>query len=342
MKRLPADPKVPVIMIGPGTGLAPFRGFLQDFIYEDELNNFIKAGVISELVLAFSREGPTKEYVQHKMSQKASDVWNMISEGGYVYVCGDAKGMARDVHRTLHTVVQESELIKSFVFQGSLDSSKIESFVKNLQMSGRYLRDVLPVVTDLCATPGGSLLAVAIQRGNTVEMQPFYPNSLCFQRETFISTSIGAATSVLMLWMVMGASSLQSNDSSLLARVRIVSGFGSESVALEDREVPGGELLLQALQGKLSIGEEAFSTAAEAVKTAMRNLLIKKQYSAERRDFKKRGRNDKKNQIKQHLNHVSIYKFWKRTHPKALRSMGSRQDSLRSLPIDSGQGGLFK
>ncbi|KAE8653922.1 NADPH--cytochrome P450 reductase isoform 3 [Hibiscus syriacus] len=116
--KLPADPSIPVIMVGPGTGFAPFR----DFIYEDELNNFIEQGALSELSVTFTEKVHNKTYI-----------WSLISKGGCLYVCGDAKGMAKDVHRTLHTIVQE---------QANVDSSKAESMVKKFQVEGRYLRDV--------------------------------------------------------------------------------------------------------------------------------------------------------------------------------------------------------
>ncbi|KAL7112921.1 hypothetical protein ACP275_04G031500 [Erythranthe tilingii] len=182
--------------------------------------------------------------------------------------------------------------------------------------------EILPAVTDLCATSDGSLIAVAIQslpgilllKCNLSSRTLSLSKVISVDGEPFIPTSIGASSSVPLLWMVMGASSISqpnnnNNDNNkdstaLLARVRVLSGFdfnGPDSVShetrvLEDKEVPYSDPLLLELQGKLCIGEEAFSTAAQAVKMSMRNLLIKKHYSAERREVRKKGRNDKKNQ----------------------------------------------
>ncbi|HEX5006123.1 MAG TPA: sulfite reductase subunit alpha, partial [Hyphomonadaceae bacterium] len=124
---LPADPAVPIIMIGPGTGIAPFRAFLHermatkasgrnwlffghqrsncDFFYEDELAGMKATQVLNRLTLAWSREGDQKIYVQDRMREVGRDLWAWLADGAHIYVCGDAKHMARDVERALIDIV---------------------------------------------------------------------------------------------------------------------------------------------------------------------------------------------------------------------------------------------
>ncbi len=143
--RLPADPARPVIMIGPGTGVAPFRGFLQereatgargknwlvfghrnylhDFLYQLEWQDWIKDGVLTRLDVAFSRDQPEKRYVQHALWDAREDLKAWVADGAAIYVCGDASAMAKDVHDTLIRV---------------LDKPALDA----LRREGRYLRDV--------------------------------------------------------------------------------------------------------------------------------------------------------------------------------------------------------
>jgi sulfite reductase (NADPH) flavoprotein alpha-component len=152
---LPADPSVPVIMIGPGTGVAPFRAFLQermatkapgrnwlffghqrsstDFFYEDELTAMKAARVLTRLTLAWSRDGDQKIYVQDRMREVGRDLWAWLAEGAHVYVCGDAKRMAKDVERALVDVVAA---------HGVRSTDEAITFVADLKKSGRYQQDV--------------------------------------------------------------------------------------------------------------------------------------------------------------------------------------------------------
>lgn len=152
---LPADPAVPIIMIGPGTGIAPFRAFLHermatrapgrnwlffghqrsnyDFFYEDELAGLKAARVLTRLTLAWSRDGDQKIYVQDRMREVGRDLWAWIAEGAHVYVCGDAKHMAKDVERALIDVVAS---------YGVRAVNEAVAFVADLKKSGRYQQDV--------------------------------------------------------------------------------------------------------------------------------------------------------------------------------------------------------
>ncbi|KAL4572032.1 hypothetical protein LXL04_018800 [Taraxacum kok-saghyz] len=166
-------------------------------------------------------------------------------------------------------------------------------------------------VTDLCATPDGSSIFVAVQGlpGILVLSANLSTKTLSVKKlvsiteEDFIPTSLSTSLTSDFLWMVMGVSNLTTRDSSSLARVRVITNLNKSKEEkeeddkikiLEDKQVPCGEKALEKLQGSLCIDKDVFSAASEAVKTSMRNLLIKKQYSTEKREFRKRGRNDKK------------------------------------------------
>ncbi|CAF1923563.1 unnamed protein product [Brassica napus] len=160
-------------------------------------------------------------------------------------------------------------------------------------------------VTDICAIPNTCSAAVSIQRqvyfqGIVLLSSDLSAHTLSITNvikipgESFIPTSISLSTSTTLLWMVSGASN-GSNHPAGYSRVRVISGIetGPSSV-LEDELIPGGTKLLEKLQGKVSVEESVMSAAAEAVRAAMSSLLMKKQYSDEKREFRKRSRNDKK------------------------------------------------
>ncbi|ARQ00587.1 sulfite reductase subunit alpha [Pseudorhodoplanes sinuspersici] len=152
---LPSDPSVPVIMVGPGTGVAPFRAFLHermatratgpnwlffghqrrehDFFYEDELTAMKASGVLTRLSLAWSRDGDHKFYVQDRMREVGRDLWSWLADGAHFYVCGDAKRMAKDVERALVDIVAQ---------YGARTTDEAVAFLAELKKNGRYQQDV--------------------------------------------------------------------------------------------------------------------------------------------------------------------------------------------------------
>ncbi|MDX6262154.1 MAG: sulfite reductase flavoprotein alpha-component [Kribbellaceae bacterium] len=151
----PADPGVPMVMIGPGTGVAPFLGFLDerrargdrapnwlffgeqheatDFYYRDELTAMQRDGVLTEMDVAFSRDQRNKIYVQDRMREHGAKLWSWLQDGAHVYVCGDATRMAKDVDHTLRDIITH---------HGHLSSDEADAYVKTLTSTKRYVRDI--------------------------------------------------------------------------------------------------------------------------------------------------------------------------------------------------------
>ncbi|MDC1005268.1 sulfite reductase subunit alpha [Opitutales bacterium] len=153
--KLPVVQNAPIIMVGPGTGIAPFRAFIEermatgatgknwlffgdrsqktDYLYGEEWIRYQKEGILNELDLAWSRDQEEKVYVQHKMLERGAELWNWIQEGALFYVCGDASRMAKDVDQALRTIAKE---------HGSMSEEDSAVWIKSLQKEKRYLKDV--------------------------------------------------------------------------------------------------------------------------------------------------------------------------------------------------------
>jgi sulfite reductase (NADPH) flavoprotein alpha-component len=153
--RLPFDLSRPVIMVGPGTGIAPFRAFLEerqatgatgrnwlffgdqrrdsDYLYREQLEEAQKAGTLHRLDLAFSRDQADKVYVQHRMLEQAAELWRWLEEGAHFYVCGDASRMAKDVDAALKQVIETA---------GGKSAEQAAEYLSNLKSEKRYQRDV--------------------------------------------------------------------------------------------------------------------------------------------------------------------------------------------------------
>ncbi|MDZ5722710.1 assimilatory sulfite reductase (NADPH) flavoprotein subunit, partial [Bacillus sp. SXabc123] len=153
--KLPKDPETPIIMVGPGTGVAPFRSFMQereetgaegkawmffgdqhfvtDFLYQTEWQNWLKDGVLTKMDVAFSRDTEEKVYVQHRMLEQSAEVFEWLQEGAAVYICGDEKHMAHDVHNTLLEIIEK---------EGNMSREEAEAYLADMQQQKRYQRDV--------------------------------------------------------------------------------------------------------------------------------------------------------------------------------------------------------